>query len=107
MKKCRCSLRTKLVGDGCEVCNPPKRAKKEDTDFGLNLGGKPHLFTGWGKSYLVRRTRRGRRFEWCCVFANSHTSPLQYTYLFSQFVAKGDWLPFKRNPFAKRAAKKR
>lgn len=24
MKQCECSLRTRLVGDGCSVCNPAK-----------------------------------------------------------------------------------
>jgi len=30
-KKCTCNLRTKLVGDGCEICNPDYASQfKED-----------------------------------------------------------------------------
>lgn len=36
-KVCECSLRTRLVGDGCEICNPEladELAKQNEQDIG-------------------------------------------------------------------------
>jgi hypothetical protein len=34
MSKCECSLRTKLVGDGCDVCNPELAKELATADAG-------------------------------------------------------------------------
>ena len=32
MKVCKCDMRTKLVGDGCEICNPEYASQFEETE---------------------------------------------------------------------------
>lgn len=38
-KTCNCSLRTKLAGDGCEVCNPEYAKQFEEKDTWVCCGG--------------------------------------------------------------------
>ena len=37
---CQCSLRTKLVGDGCDVCNPEYAAQFAEPGYELTPEGR-------------------------------------------------------------------
>jgi hypothetical protein len=60
MSKCKCDLRTKLVGDGCRYCNPQEYIDKliesleeQRTWVGLTDEDKLHMEIMGGKSDVM------------------------------------------------------
>lgn len=59
MNKCRCSLRVKLIGDGCKVCNPEMAREIEEENNAENRREISEAFS-MGLDYL-------HDWAWHCV----------------------------------------
>jgi hypothetical protein len=78
MSKCKCNLREKLVGDGCEVCNPAK-ALEYAKDTITELESRLHEIETWipvtdrlpesGKPVLVAYDKKVLRAVYAAEFS--------------------------------------